>query len=335
MGNELTGHVETGNEQHGAGCQARAGALAVALLMILAAAGRAAEQQPKPLKIVGLATEVEPTRVTIRDRNGNEVTVQPKEDFTEKVAVGSAVTAWYFPRGGTSELQWLEYPLENSFVSPAQFCPKIKKIILLPSSKVSDAEGLFGAIESFLQSKQGWFVAHQMLAEEIRDREGKPDSTLNIIDPATGDVDLAAYAQTHHRLIQRIASATRVDAVLETHVEVVQVNFRSQHAVWDGAQQPVASPTSRTLAFIAALPIDGHVPASTVVLKLWDAQGKLLWSNRRGFCILAIQRGVGDNFQDKSIPEALEDAASVERWLNSVFGALLPTSSLPPAQPKR
>ena len=305
--------------------------LGVILSLGLAATSLAADKQPRPLKIVGLATEVEPARVTIRDTKGNEVTLQPKEDFTEKVAIGSAVTAWYFPRSNVNELQWLEFPLENLFVSPKQFCPQIKRIILLPSSKVEDADGLYEAMEGFLQSKLGWFTAHRMLAEEIRDRADKSDSTLKYINPETGDVDLAAYAQTHRRLIQRVASTTHVDAVMETNIEVVQVNFRSQRAVWDGAVQPVSSVTLRTLAFISALPIDGHVPASTVVLKLWDAQGKLLWSNRRGFCVLALQRGVGDKFRDYSVSEALQDKASVDKWLTSVFASFQPVSSITPA----
>ena len=305
-------------------------ALALALWMVLAVTSPAAERQPKPIKIEGLATEVVPARVTIRDRKGNEITLQPKEDFTERVAIGSAVTAWYFPRSNANELRWLEYPLENLFVSPKQFCPRIKRIILLPSSKVEDADGLFEAMEGFLQSKLGWFTAHRMLAEEIRDRAEKSNSALKYIDPETGDVDLAAYAQTHRTLIQRIASGTHVDAVMEAHIEVVQVNFRSQRAVWDGAAQPVSSATSRALAFIAALPIDGHVPASTVVLKLWDAQGKLLWSNRRGFCVLALQRGVGDKFRDFPVSEALQDRVSVDKWLNNVFTSLLPVSNITP-----
>lgn len=283
---------------------------------------------------MGLAAEVEPARVTIRDREGKEIPVQAKEDFTEKVAVGSAVTAWYFPRSDGNELQWLEYPLENSFISAQQFCPRIKRIILLPSSDVEGADGLFEAAEGFLQSKLGWFTAHRMLAEEIRDRAEKSNSTLKYVNPETGDVDLAAYAQAHRTLIQRIASATRVDAVLETHIEVVQVNFRYQKAVWDGAAQPVSSLTSRAMAFIAALPVNGHVPASTVVLKLWDAQGRLLWSNRRGFCLLALQKGVGDNFRDYSVSEALQDTASVDKWLNSVFASMLPVSNISPAASK-
>jgi len=309
----------------------RGGALGAAFILALAATGLAAEKQPKPLKIVGLATEVEPTQVTIRDIKGNEVTVQPKEDFTEKVAVGSKVTAWYFPGGAVNELQWLEYPLENAFVSPHQFCPQIKKIILLPSSDAGDADGLFDALEGFLQGKRGWFVAHRMLAEEIRNRASQSNSTLKFIDPAAGNMNLTAFTQAHRKLIRRIAADTRADAVLETNVELVQVNFRSQRAVWDGAQQAVSSTAARTLAFVTALPVDGHVPASTVVLKLWDAQGKLLWSNRRGFCVLAHQQGVGNKFRDYSISEALQDTASVEKWLATVFASWLPDAQNPPA----
>jgi hypothetical protein len=276
--------------------------------------------------IVGLTTEVEPNRVTIRGEKGGEVTVQTVEDFTEKVAVGSQVTAWYFPGDGANVLQWLEHPLENSFVSPSQFRTQIKKLIILPTNNVGQADGLFTAMGNFLESRLGWFVAPRMLAEEIRRRARKSDSTLDIIDPSTGNVDLAAYVQAQSDLIRKLASEARVDAVLEANVELVQVNFRSQVAVWDGARQPVSGKTSRALAILSPLPVKGHVPAATVVLKLWDSQGRLLWSNRRGFAVLALQVGIGNKFRDRPIPEVLEDTASVEQWFTSVFGSWLSAS---------
>ena len=302
------------------------GLLWAVLLLSPPAISQAGERQPKPRRIVGLVTEVEPNRVTIRGNKEGEITVQTAEDFTEKVAVGSRVTAWYFPKENGNVLQWLEYPLENSFISPSQFRSQIKKIIILPNDDVGGADGLFTAMGSFLESRLGWFVAPHILAEEIRRRGQESSSTLDLIDPSTGKVDFTAYVRAHRELIRKLASDTRVDAVLEASVERVQVNFRSQVAVWDGAQQPVSSKASRTLAMLAALPVEGHVPAATVVLKLWDAQGKLLWSNRRGFAVLALQVGIGDKFRDRPIPEVLEDTASVEQWFTRVFGSWLPAS---------
>lgn len=293
-------------------------------MLLLPMLVQAAEKRPKPLKIVGLATQVEPTRVSIMGEKAEEVTVQTQEDFTEKVAVGSKVTAWYFPQQDGNILQWLEYPLENSFVPPAQIRGQVKKAVILPSSGVPDAEGLFDAMASFLESQLGWYVAPRMLAEEIRDRALKSHAALEAIDPASGEVDLARYVQAQRELIRKLASETRVDAVLEANVELVQVDFRSHVAAWDGAQQPVASKTSRTLAMVASLPGDGHVPAATVVVKLWDPQGKLLWSHRRGFAVLALQVGLGNKFRDRPIPEVLGDTASVERWLRLVFDSFLP-----------
>ncbi len=282
---------------------------------------KAAEAPRKPLKIKGLLTQVEPTRLAIRDSKGNEVSIQPKEDFTEKVAVGTEVTAWYYPGEAINKLQWLEYPPESYFISPSQFLGNIKKIILLPKSSAGDADGLFDAVEDFLQTRLDWFVAHRMLAEEIRRRSQKAESTLDVIDPATGEVDLTRYATEHDKLIQKIADVTRVDAVLEADVEQVQVNFRSQVATWDGQQQLVSSKTSRALTLLAALPIDGHVPAATAVFKLWDPQGKLLWTHRRGFCVLALERGIGTKFRDRPISEAVQDTERTEKWLNQVFGS--------------
>lgn len=319
----------------------RSSGRSVALLLCLLAAGAMMASVPsglegvdkpqKPLRLKGIVTQVEPTRLTIRDGKGNDVAVQPKEDFTEKVAVGSQVTAWYYPAQPVNELQWLEYPLEVFFVSPKQFLGPIKKIILLPSSAAGDADGLYDAVEGFLQNRMGWFVAHRMLAEEIERRSQKPTSTLDAIDAATGEVDLSRYATPRRQLMQRIADAAHVDAVLETDIELVQVNFHSQVAVWDGSQQLVSSKVSRTVTMLASIPIDGHVPASTALFKLWDAQGRLLWIQRRGFCVLALEQGIGLKFRERPIAEAVQDSASVEKWLNRVFGSWLPAESGPSA----
>jgi hypothetical protein len=299
----------------------------VVLLLSLPAISQTGEKQLWPRKIVGLVTMVEPSRVTIRGAKEGEITVQTVEDFTEKVAVGSQVTAWYFPKEKVNVLQWLEYPLENSFVSPGQFRSQVKKIIILPDDGVGGADGLFTAMGTFLESRLGWFVAPHILAEEIRRRARKSNSTLDVIDPSTGNVDLAAYVQTHRDLIRELASETRVDAVLEANVELVQVEFRYQMAVWDGVRQPVSSKVSRTLAVLSPLPVEGHAPAATVVLKLWDAQGNLLWSNRRGFAVLALQEGIRNKFRDRPIPEVLKDTGSVERWFADAFGSWLPAES--------
>jgi aminoglycoside phosphotransferase (APT) family kinase protein len=198
---------------------------------------------------------------------------------------------------------------------------------LLPSSSAGDADALFDAVENFLQTRLSWFVAHRMLAEEIQRRSQKAESTLDVIDPATGDVDLTRYVTEHDKLIRKIADLTRVDAVLEADVEQVQVNFRSQVATWDGQQQLVSSKTSRTLTLLAAIPIDGHVPAATAVFKLWDPQGRLLWTHRRGFCVLALQQGIGTKFRDRPISEAVQDTEGTEKGLNQVFGSWLPAAS--------
>jgi hypothetical protein len=302
------------------------GFLCAALLAAPPGASRAAEKKPKPSKIVGIATEITPSTVTIHGGTG-EVTVHTREDFTEKVAVGSEVTAWYHHEERGDILQWLEYPLENFFIPRNEFRPQLKRVIILPSSTVQDAEGLFDVIANFMEVRLGLYVAPRILAEELRDRALKSHSVLDTIDPSTGEVDISGYTRAQRDLIRKVASETRVDAVVQADVELVQVNFRSQVAVWDGVRQPVAGKASRALGFIAPILQDGHVPAATVVLKLWDPDGKLLWSCRRGFAVLALQVGVRGRFRDRPIPKALEDTASVQRWLEAVFASFLSRKS--------
>ncbi len=287
----------------------------------------AAERRPKPHKIRGLLTAIESGHVTIRDKKGREVSLQTPEDFREKVTLGVEVTALYYLENEVNKLDWLYYPPESSFVSTREFVPRIKRIILLPSSGAGDAEALYGAIEEFLQTRLNWIVSHRMLAEEIRHRFEKANTIATVIDPAKEDVDLARYTESRRELMRRIASETRADAVLETQIELVMVKLNNQTAFWDDVREPIASKTARVMSFISPLPIEGQVPASTAVLKLWDAEGNLLWRHRRGFCVLALEVGMSDKFRDRPIAEAVENTEGMEKWLNLVFGSWLEADS--------
>ena len=294
------------------------------LALLTPCPGFTAEKKAKIYSIKGLVTAIGPREVTVHGQKGTEVTVRTEEDFTRKVALGAQVTAWYYQEAEGFRLKWLEYPLETSNVSPHQFVPQIKRVVLLPSSDAGDADELYGTIEEFLKSNVGWTFKHRMLAEEIQSRLQPKTSALEAIDPETGEVDLNHYAELHEKLVRRIASDVRVDAVLETKIEQVRANFRSQVAVWDGTRQPVASNGSRALMLFSPLPADGHVPAATVVQNLWDPEGRLLWSSRRGFCVLALQLGITAKFRDRPLAEALMDKASIQEWLKNFYATWLP-----------
>jgi hypothetical protein len=302
------------------------GILCAALLAVPTGVSRADQKQPKPLKIVGIATEITPSTLTVHGQTG-EITIQTHEDFTEKLAPGSEVTAWYYQQDGGEILQWLEYPLESFFIPRNEFPPALKKVIILPNSTVQDAGGLLDAIANFMETRLGYYVAPRMLAEEIRNRALKAHSTMDAIDPATGAVDISTYTQAQRNLIQHLASETRVDAVFQADVELVQAEFRSLVASWDGVHEPVAGTGKRTLGFFAPILNDGHVPAATVVLKLWDPNGRLLWCHRRGFAVLARMTGVGGKFRDRPIAEVLQNSDGVREWLEALFAAFLPAQS--------
>lgn len=203
----------------------------------------------------------------------------------------------------------------------------IKRIIILPNSSIADADGLFDAMTTYLETNLGWYVAPRMLAEEIRNRAEKSVSALDAMDPSTGEFDIARYVQGQQNLVGRLASETRVDAVLEADVMQVQAKVRRLVAAWDGMEEPVASRGLKALAKFTIRPAKGEVSAATVVLKLWDAQGKLLWSNRQGFAVLAVlEGGRGNKLRERPLPEALQDTARVENWLTTVFGSLLQAS---------
>ena len=297
-------------------------ALLVLLLLGLPALAGGRERPPGQLQIRGKTTAVAPTFVTIQDSNGHIVTVVCKEDFTLKVGLGSAVIAWYTPKEGFNNLDWLEYPLENFFVPAESIRSHINKIIVLPNYGVPDSKGLVDRIAGYLEGNLGWYVAPAMLAEEIRKRSGQSSSTLDAIDPATGQFDMKAYLDSQRRLIEHLASETRVNAVLEVTVEQVMAQFRDQMAAWDGVTEPIASKASRLAGHLMPFTLNGKVPAATVEMKLWDSHGKLLWSNRRGFAVLSVLSGLGDNFRQRPLTEVYQNEVGVNAWLAGALGTL-------------
>ena len=374
--------------------------VAVLVLLGVPGSGAARETRPNSTKVIGLATAVGPAQVTILSGDGREVTVTTREDFTQKVAVGSKVTAWYSVRDGANVLDWMEYPRENFFVPAEQIRTRISKVIILPSSEVPDADGLFDAIADYLESSFDWYVAPRVLAEEIRDRAlklrpaatgaGLPRSTLDAINPSTGEFDLSRYTQAEgdagrlsqtqaqsqpaprsastldaidpstgefdmarysqapaqtpaqvatanrarvpsrpqdqaageQRLIRTLASKARVDAVLEADVVEVQAKLNRLVASWDGVEEPIAGKGSQTIAKLAVISPRSVVPATTVVLNLWDSQGDLLWTNQSGFAALAVREGMGSKVRKRPLSEVLRNRTGVNRWLAAVFSSL-------------
>ena len=294
------------------------------LLVGVSPSFQAREKDSKRLKVVGLVTEVEPARLTVATAHGREVALTTQEDFTNRVAVGSKVTARYLAESGSNLLERLEYGEEKGSLPSTQARSSIKKIILLPSSSVPDADGVFDAIEKYLGSRFGWYVAPRVLAEEIRSRTGKSATPLDAMNPETGEFDMAMYLGGQQNLVTKLASETRVDAVLEASIEQVMAKVSRRVASWDGNEEVIGGKGSRTVAKFTIVPQKGEVSASTVVLKLWDAQGKLLWGTRRGFAALGVPEGMSGKLRYRALPEYLEDSASVEKWLMTVFGSLPP-----------
>lgn len=289
----------------------------------LAASRKPKQSGAEALKAEGQVTQVEATRLTIVEPNGYTLMLRAFEDYREKVATGSKVTAWYVPQpDGSSALKSLDYPPENFFVSASEIRHRIKKVIILPKSDVPDSSGLYDAIGSYLHDNPGWFVAPWRLAAEIEQRSEQKSSTLDAFDPKTGKFNLATYVRGHSALVPAIASEARVDAVLEVHVEYAEARVRRLIAFWDDTEEPVAGPGMRTLAKLSFFPNKGSVSASTVEMEMRDAHGRLLWRNRHGLALLVRLEGATNKLRDRPLPEFLADGSSVQSWMAAMFAGI-------------
>ena len=283
------------------------------------------------IRVYGYVTKVERNRITIMSLMGNAklLPLTTEEDFTEKVAKGSKVTAWYFEQGGTYMLKWLEYPLENSFTSSRSIRGRVRKAIILPNSSVPNADALYDATAQFLESKLKWRFAPRALVDDIRQGKTSTVSAADVVNPSNGQgnpVPVQA-AKDQQELIPLIARVTKVNAVLEISVEQVAADVKHSVAVWDGVEEPIgASKGLLASAKSVVSPQKDSIPAATVIFKLWDSRGKLMWSNRQGFALLALREE--KELRERPLTEVFQNTENVQRWFEMAFRSILPASNL-------
>jgi len=309
---------------------ARPLALGILILLTGSAGLRARQNGSSFLVIAGTATDVTPKSVTVMGPDLKPVTISTQEDFTQNVAAGSKVTAWYYAQGDGYALRWLSYSLENDFVSPARILSQVKSVVLLPDSKMQGADGLTDIIAGFMKDNLGWRVAPKMWAAYIRKQMLKKTSTLDAFNSKSGKFDMKRYLQSQDNLIPTLARRARVNAVLEIQIEKVDAPVSRKVAVWDGVQDPLSGKTMRTISKINLVSgTEGKVPAATVVLKLWSPQQQLLWSNRRGFAALERYEGLQNKLVSWPLADSLVDSQSIDRWLKMVFASFVKVAPPP------
>ena len=278
-------------------------------------------------RVSGLVVSVEADRITLQPKDGPIMTLTALEDYRDRLAIGSQVTAWYYPQdNGEAVLKSIDLPPESLLLPASEIERRVHKVILLPNSQVADADALYDAVRDYVHTRLGWYVAPSFLAQEIRRRAAGAGSTLDAMDPRTGRFDLARYAATSESMVKAMAAGSRSDGVLQVDVLQVEAPVSRLVASWDGVEEPVAGAGVRTLAKFSFLPHKGHVPAATVELKLWDANGNLLWRNRRGLALLEVLKG--NHLRERPLPEFLGDSQAVQAWLNAAFKPILPDGTL-------
>jgi hypothetical protein len=298
-------------------------AVAPALLYPKSVAG---ERHSAKQQVQGVVVSVQAHQITIAGPDGTQVTLKTERDLTAEGLVGAQVSASYRHTEEGDTLESLNYSFESFPVPPETYRYKIKTFVILPKSEVPEADSLFDAIEHYLRVNLRWRAKPRMLAEEVRRRHGEDSqgsiSTLAAMDPSTGKFDLSRYLQKSPSLIPAVAEQTRVNAVLQVDVLQVKAKVHDLVASWDNMQEPVGE-KHRDFLIFPILPINGKVDAATVVMKLWDPDGRLLWSNRRGLAVLQVLQPKGYKLRERPLSAVLQDSDAVERWLKAAMGKLV------------
>lgn len=299
--------------------------LAVIVLAGLPFGLLAGAKKEKESKVSGYTISVQPASLAILDKDkGQRYIFVTDQDYTSRVGIGAEVVIRYTVENGVNHLKEIDIPDENFFVPADAIRSRVRRIIILPESQVPDSEGVIDRIGQYLTANLGWYVAPSALAEEVRNRTKPSASLLDEIDPKTGQFNMESYLRDQNSLISKLVSETRVDAVLEVDVEEVKARVKNHVAKWDGTSEAVAGKGSRVFGKLAGIPNSGWVLASTVVMKLWDPQGKLLWSKRRGFAALGYQTKLGFGYRQRPLADVYENEETMHQWLVTTLGRLAP-----------
>jgi hypothetical protein len=278
-------------------------------------------------EVSGLVLAVEPSELTIQSKSGQTVRLTTFEDYTNIVPMGAEVKASYYPQdSGQAVLKSLDVPPERLFVPQGQLEQSVHRVVILARYTVPDADGFSDALRNYLNTNLGWYVAPQYLADELRNQSEDAGSTLDAVDPATGDFDMKRYLAHSQGVVERMAAETRSDAVLEVDLVAVDAPVSRMVASWDGVEEPVAGEGTRTLARLSMFSHRGEVRAATAELKLWDAHGKLLWRNRRGLCLLQVLEGHGKLLRERPLSDYLADTQQVQAWMSAAFKLFAPVA---------
>ena len=284
----------------------------------------------------GYATVVTPDSITVFDKKSGEVKILTDKDYTSLIGIAAAVTVWFTTDGGVNRLEDIVYPQGGTFVPTDQLWANIKRIIIWPRAEdVDNSQGLISAISKYLADNAGWFVAPPELALEFASRAKVSPSSLDAIDPNTGEVDMRRYLELQSSLLTMMAGGTRSDAVLEVRVIKVKANVHGSVASWDDMTEPVVSRTSRVLSPLGGLEGKGWVYAATAEMYLWSPAGRLLWKKRRGFAALGVKSGMGSKYRERPLTEVYQDSDAMQRWLQAALSQLAPPVNVTPvAEPQ-
>jgi hypothetical protein len=217
------------------------------------------------------------------------------------------------------------HPYQTYLPSKTRFYSQVKSVACVPvtyddskeAKELSDKVGRL--IAAKLQKRNIKSIHHQQWATCWK---AEMEKVGGIYDKITGEADKEKLETMWKECVRQMKIQHRVDAVVDPSLMVTSAVLTSDIARWHGVEVDTRSFGTR---FWGGGSYSGRVPALSLLVTIYDPQGKKLFENAGGIEVLSDISGSGESAELVPKKQILKSWGKLSRAVDIAFEPLIPT----------
>jgi len=211
-----------------------------------------------------------------------------------------------------------KYSADPLKIPVEEFRAKVKTIAVasvVDASGVSDTDHASAAFCSLIEKGlRDSGIAPVPNADVSPVQKRALEAAGGLFDPNTGKLDDAKADTVLAAIRHEVHDRFQADAIVLPRLVVRKANFNGEYAAWDNVRQSILPPDAGILQKMSVGQLYGTVATMSLILRIEDPEGRLLFENGAGVQVLA--RYVSGSFQSIQKSDAFanpqDNAAAVE-----------------------